>query len=181
MTTFEAELQRKLNGVLVDWPLTEDLEAPDGVSDSVVDAGARARLIEIRDALADILAGLETAVTGLPFSLEATQKKQVGPYNVPIISTKSTGALETLLTPEPGGRLRVRRVWVKGAYNLADGVGVEFRVKLGDTVIAHDDVIASQPYADGVVKEGDVDAPLTIELLVPGKVFYNISVEEMVP
>lgn len=110
---------------------------------------------------------------------ETTLSQFVGPYSIPVIGSKNTATVDTLLTPSSGHRLQVRRLWVKGAYDIPDGVGVEFIVKLGTTVIAHDDVISSQPYADGVVKLGDVDEALTLELLTAQKVFYNMAVEEI--
>lgn len=112
---------------------------------------------------------------GKDFATEETLARQVGPYNVPLVGTRNVTGQTTLLTPASGERVRVRRIWIKGAHAMGDNA-VEFIVKLGDTEIAHDEVIGDQPYADGVVKIGDVDAPLTLELLAGGlKVFHNIA------
>lgn len=241
MTTFAAELQRKLSGVLVDWPLTVDLEAADGVGDPVIDAGVRTRLTDVFNQLVDIVAALAGTLTvndGHPDALTDTELRaspvpvtgsvtvdvseleqelddintklagtltvadghpdpltdselratpvvvdlsahQTPVLSVPLIGNRAITGPTTLLTPSAGARLRVRRIWFKAAYDIPDGVGVEFIAMLGSTVIANDDVIASQPYADGVIKLGAVDAALTVELLDARKVFYNIAVEEI--
>lgn len=113
------------------------------------------------------------------FATEFTLDSGLGAYVDPIIGSHD---LATQITLEPvsgplpvGGRWFVRRLWIKAAYNLPDDVGVEFIVRLGSLVIAHDDLIKSQPYVDSIGKLGDVDAPLTLELLQARKVFYNIA------
>lgn len=103
----------------------------------------------------------------------------IGPYSLPVVGFRDTTGEVPLFTPDSGKRVRVRRVFLQAAFDMADGVGVEVVVKLGTTVIVQTDFIGSQPYADGVVKLGDPDAALTIELMADEKVYYNFSVDQV--
>lgn len=128
------------------------------------------------------------SVSNFPFgervnasSLPVTFSIEQNPVlSVPVVGSHSSAdGPQVLFDPSPGARCRVRRVWIKGEANIPSGSSVEFELKLGSTVIARDDVIKSQPYADGVVKIGATDAVLTLELFSSQKVFYNIAVEEI--
>lgn len=131
------------------------------------------------EAVTDFLANqLLEELTDKDFATEYTLDSGLGVYE-PIISTIAVTGETPLLTPTGTNRVLVRRIWTKGAFDIPDDTGVEFILRLGSKIIAHDDLIKSQPYADSIAKLGDAGDPLTIELLSAQKIYYNIAAREI--
>lgn len=151
-------------------------QEPFGGGGSGGDASAANQQIEI-DRLTDILA--------LDFATETTLDSGLGVYSRIEPGYVDMTGPTVLDTPASGNQFFVRRIWLKGAYDIADNFGVEFIVRLGSTVIAHDDLATSQPYVDSIAKLGPAEAgggegELSIELSSSGsRIYYNFAVREV--